>query len=93
MEECEKTGFAGGESKMTKSMRLKEEMQASSVRDVRLKAAVGDEMFAFLAKENISSRARCVSLHLRERWERIVLCYSGCHRDKNIIFTQHPGNT
>lgn len=36
-------------------MGIKKEIQVPSVRDLRLKAAMADEMFAFLAKDNISS--------------------------------------
>lgn len=55
-------------------MRRKEGMQVPSVTEVRLKAAAEDEMFAFLARENISPQTGCVHMHLRERWEGIVLC-------------------
>lgn len=71
---------------MTKSMRIKEEKQVPC-ETWRLLFYIGDEMFAFLPKETFLSEPDVFALHLGER---VGLCYSGCHRERKVIFTgQH----
>ena len=64
----------------------KKEIQVPSVRDLRSKAAMGDEMFAFLAKDNISSWTRCVCPAPWRRSATLLQRLLVCHKRRNISY-------